>query len=492
MDDQIKEICRLCLDPSEKSGCNSIKDLTMRSKLQTVFKFELPEKQSFPCEICQVCSSKVDEFHSFHETVRLNQDQLKATPVNVSVPQYVDIKQELSPCAASQNDESLASNASDSNEENDMIVEVGMLPTQEDLKDELSESEEDEDRRPLRRKRKQRAAKLKTFAKMKQARKNDLHKDKNEKVSEDNKKIQEFFTISCEFCSEEFDSFDRLQKHTRKSHNSRGSLTCCNRVFYKKCKIIEHIDSHLNPNQFHCGLCNKSYSNKYYLDLHNLRKHCINEEKPYKCEKCGQGFPKEWLLKAHFNTHIQAECTICHKVLASASTLKIHMVNMHSGDSKHICDTCGQEFRTKLGMERHIKQHMGINPIERIQCHICSKWVNGKPNLKIHVKTVHSEENQTVTCDVCNQIYPNIRALSSHKRRVHVEEKFECEFCGKKFKRSIYLKEHRASHTGQSLYSCDVCGMTTNSNANLYSHKKSKHPEEWLEARKKAMANAYG
>ncbi|XP_055624727.1 transcription factor grauzone-like [Toxorhynchites rutilus septentrionalis] len=478
MDDQIKEICRLCLDPSEKSSCSSINDLAIRSKLQTVFKFELPEEEFFPCEICHECSSKVDEFHSFHETVRLNQDQLKAAPADLNALQYVEIKQEPSPCAANQDDGSVAS--------------------QNDIKDEPSDSDEEDDRKPLRRKRKQRASAAKTVTKMKQARKNDLEKDKYEKVAEENKKIQEFLTISCKFCSEEFDSFDRLQRHTRKSHSSRGSITCCNRVFYKKCKIIEHIDSHLNPNQFHCGLCNKSYSNKYYLDLHNLRKHCINEEKPYKCEKCGQGFPKEWLLKVHYNTHIQAECTICHKVLANASTLKIHMVNMHSGDSKHsghskhICDTCGQEFRTKLGMERHIKQHMGINTIERVQCHICSKWVNGKPNLKIHVKTVHSEENQTVTCNVCNQIYPNSRALSRHKSRVHVEEKFECEFCGKKFKRSIFLKEHRASHTGESLYFCDVCGMTTNSNANLYSHKKSKHPDEWLEARKKAMANAYG
>ncbi|XP_055630150.1 transcription factor grauzone-like [Toxorhynchites rutilus septentrionalis] len=472
MDKQIKEICRLCLDPSEKSSCSSIKDLAMRSKLKTVFKFELPEEESFPCEICHECSSKVDEFHSFHETVRLNQDQLKAEPADLNALQYVEIKQEPSPCAAKQDDESPAS--------------------QNDIKDELSDSEEEDARKPLRRKRKQRASAAKTVTKMKQARRNDPDKDKNEKVAEENKKIQEFLNISCKFCSEKFDSFDRLQKHTRKSHNSRGSLTCCNRVFYKKCRIIEHIDSHLNPNQFLCGLCNKSYCSQNSLDLHNLRKHCINEEKPFKCEKCGQGFPKEWLLKVHYTTHIPAECTICHKVLASASTLKTHMVTIHTGNSKHICDTCGQEFRTKLGLERHIKQHMGIDPIERVQCHICSKWVKGKSCLKIHIKTVHSEENQSVTCDVCHQIYPNMRALGCHKRGVHAEEKFECEICGKKFKRSIYLKEHRASHTGQSLYSCDVCGMMTNSNANLYSHKKSKHPEEWLEARKKAMANAYG
>lgn len=310
-------------------------------------------------------------------------------------------------------------------------------------------------------------------------------------MEEENKKIQEFFKITCEFCSESFDAFYRLQLHTRRVHNARASIKCCNRVMYKKCKIIEHIDSHLNPDRFHCDVCNKSYNSRYYLELHNLKKHSDNE-KPFKCDKCKHCFPKEFLLKAHLLTHIQAECPICHKMLASSLTLRSHMALMHGDKTKLICETCGEEFRTKLGMERHVKKHQGLNPIERVQCHICSKWVNGNPNLKAHIKTVHNKEDQRVPCDICQQIYPNVRALGNHKRRVHIEEKFECEFCGKKFKRKIYLKEHRASHTGQSLYSCNVCGMTTNSNANLYSHKKSKHPDEWMEAKKKAIQLAYG
>lgn len=223
-----------------------------------------------------------------------------------------------------------------------------------------------------------------------------------------------------------------------------------------------------------------------------MKSHSRLEEKPFKCDKCKRSFPKEFLLKAHLQTHVQAECTICHRMMASAFTLRCHMEIVHGERKNLICETCGEEFRTKLGMERHILKHQGLVSIEKVQCHICSKWVSGHQNLKIHVKTMHSEQKEPVTCDICNQNYPNERAMASHKRRVHVEEKFECEFCGKKFKRKIYLKEHRASHTGQSLYSCDVCGMTTNSNGNLYAHKKSKHPEQWLEAKKKAIELAYG
>ncbi|KAL1375876.1 hypothetical protein pipiens_017227 [Culex pipiens pipiens] len=445
---QIQEMCRICLHLKlEPDDTAAITDDEFQAKIQTVFSFELPADEPMPCRMCRSCCVKINEFYAFHEAVRSSQVQLQLM-LSSGVGEE-DVKQEQA----------------DSD-----LEEAKFDP---EIKQEASESDSEDDR-PLK------------------GRQGKVGKgEKSKKLEDENRQIKEFFKLGCESCSECFESFDRLQRHTRKAHDARASIKCCNRVFYKKCKILEHINSHIDPNQFHCDVCNKSYNSKYYLDLHNLKMHS-DDALPFKCEKCGRGFPKEYLLKSHLETHVQVVCSVCNKTLASSATLRSHMANMHNGGTKHICDTCGQEFRTKLAMDRHIKQHLGINPIERVQCHICSKWVNGKSNLKIHIRTVHNEDNQSVACEVCHQMYPNERALSSHRRRVHVEEKFECEFCGKKFKRSIYLKEHRASHTGQALYSCDVCGMTTNSNANLYSHKKNKHPEQWLEAKKKAMTAAYG
>ncbi|XP_053685534.1 transcription factor grauzone-like [Sabethes cyaneus] len=474
------KLCRLCLGSTLESSTLSIKDEELTTKLDVVFNFEFAENDDLPRRVCLECCSKVTEYHAFHELVRTNQTQLSCLSTKaIYLPSLEDIKTEIL----------LESPETDS--EQNMHQELEKDHEEVALEFTECEPRNDECDQLALRSRFVRNTKQTTDS-FKPKKESNHNKEKVKKLDEENKKIQEFFTMKCDVCSETFATLDQLQRHTRKQHNMRGSIKCCNRVFYKKCRIIDHINFHLNPGRFRCDICNKNYNDKYYLDLHNQKKHNNEVEKPFKCDKCGKTFVREYLLKAHIATHIQAECAICHKMLANISTLRAHIVNMHSDDSKHICDSCGQEFRTKLAMDRHIKQHLGINPIERIQCHICSKWVNGKPNLKLHIKTVHNAVNQAVACEICQQISPNLRALSSHKRRVHVEERFECEFCGKKFKRKIYLKEHRASHTGETLYSCNVCGMTTNSNANLYSHKKSKHPDEWREAKKKAIAAAYG
>lgn len=474
---KVKQLCRLCAEPcSEHAIQHSIEDPGVRCKLETVFNFKVPTEDLLPEVVCPECFSKVSEWYSYHETVRTNQSQL----MSIATVETLQVEFEMGCIKVEEMDNENCQAEEVADTEADIIKDE-----EEEDRSSLSESSEEE---PLRKRPKRVKRKYKKRATLDKPKPDGK---KNEQLEQDNKKIREFFKITCEFCSESFDAFYRLQVHTRRAHSARASIKCCNRVMYKKCRIIEHIDSHLNPDRFHCDVCNKSYNSRYYLELHNLKKHS-DEEKPFKCDKCNNRFPKEFLLKAHVLTHIQAECPVCHKMMASSLTLRSHMALMHGDKTKLICETCGEEFRTKLGMERHVKKHMGLNPIERVQCPICRKWVNGNPNLKAHIKTVHNEEDQRIPCDVCQQIYPNARAMTNHKRRVHIEEKFECEFCGKKFKRKIYLKEHRASHTGQSLYSCSVCGMTTNSNANLYSHKKSKHPEEWMEAKKKAIQLAYG
>ncbi|XP_058464836.1 zinc finger protein 62 homolog [Malaya genurostris] len=476
--EKLQNICRLCLDSNGSSNI-SVTDSDLQAKMQVIFKFEFIEEERFPNRVCLTCSSKIMDYHHFHEMVCANQAQLLAlsnTVMRTSSPD--DIKLDISlDFVEKYSDKSYKSDSPAIDTDTTVLHSISpSLNPGIQTNDELL--------KVMKRTRRKKIIPLQALNKI-------SAEEKVRRLKEENRKIKEFFTLNCEICTESFDSFDKLQRHTRKIHKTQGTIKCCNRIFYKKCRILDHINSHVNPNQYHCNICNKNYNDKYYLDLHRLRMHNTGK-KPFKCDKCAQTFHKEYLLKAHLSTHIQVQCSICHKILASASTLRTHMIHMHSEDSKLICDSCGQAFRTKLAMERHIKRHLGINPIERIQCDICSKWVNGRPNLKVHIKTVHSEEKQEVACDLCQQIYPNIRALGSHKRRVHVEERFECEFCGKKFKRNIYLKEHRASHTGQTLYSCDVCGMCTNSNANLYSHKKSKHPEEWMAAKKKAIAVAYG
>uniref|UniRef100_A0A182SUQ4 C2H2-type domain-containing protein n=1 Tax=Anopheles maculatus TaxID=74869 RepID=A0A182SUQ4_9DIPT len=115
-----------------------------------------------------------------------------------------------------------------------------------------------------------------------------------------------------------------------------------------------------------------------------------------------------------------------------------------------------------------------------VQCVHCGKQLRGKYNMQKHMQRMHLEADRVHRCEVCGHESPNSIALEHHKKRVHSGDQFACEQCGKRFKRKIYLTEHVAAlHTRMPLYTCEFCDATFNSKANYYSHRKSRHTEEW-------------
>ncbi|XP_065086795.1 transcription factor grauzone-like [Ochlerotatus camptorhynchus] len=450
--DPVKQSCRLCLAPSSEQY-GSISDSAMHSKLDVVFRFELPLEDSLSTVVCSECSAKIDEFYSYHETVRTNQIRLKTFSMSdTDMLLLVEVKEEPE-------GEPVERAAEDRNGD-DAFNDDEHDSTKSDL-DELDAIKKGEDQ-----------------------------DEKGKRSMEDNLKIEQFFNgIPCSICSTVSQTFDELKAHSRKKHGRNASVTCCKRKYFKKCLLVQHINAHLDPKHFYCELCKKNYTSKYYLEVHIAKAHANPEEHRYQCNKCGKKFPRESLLTAHLKTHVQVKCTVCERTMANAYSLKIHMQKMHSeGPRKsvpvHICDTCGRSYHQKQTLERHINmQHLGIKDIDRIQCTVCDKWVNSKHYLRIHTRIAHSGENLQVTCAICHQVYPNNRALATHKHKVHTERNLECEICGKKFKLPKHLKEHRAAHMGQRLYSCTVCDYTSNYNGNLYGHMKNKHPTEWAQVK---------
>ncbi|XP_052859863.1 transcription factor grauzone-like [Anopheles cruzii] len=298
-------------------------------------------------------------------------------------------------------------------------------------------------------------------------------KKRRKATEEDEQRLKNFYHLACEVCAKVSDSFSDLLAHYRTAHNTGGFVRCCDRTFKKKCLALEHLEVHLGT--IRCDICSKTYNSVDTLELHNLQQHSGPEAKPFKCDKCHQSFPKAYLLKSHLKRHKQEPCPTCGKMLSNYSALKMHIAMIHKKTPNLICDICGKEMTTKQTMERHMNMHMGLETVERVQCGQCQKWFKGIYVLQRHVKHVHTEQGQIFQCDICLQKYPNTRALTHHKQRVHVEEKFACEFCGKRFKRKIYLREHVASHTGQPLYSCNLCTATFNSSGNLYAHRRKSH-----------------
>uniref|UniRef100_A0A182QTF6 C2H2-type domain-containing protein n=1 Tax=Anopheles farauti TaxID=69004 RepID=A0A182QTF6_9DIPT len=452
-------------------------DEKFRLKLDKVFLFEITAAETLPVRVCARCQQTVSDFHAYSQQVQANQEQLLQTTTKDDAPQPVEtIKVEPLYSIDFLDTETL--------EEPPRSIECVDVKNESLESDDLSASEQDFDEssdgeaitttRKCRFKAKVRPrgrpAKLKT-------------KDKSESSlalqQEKDETIKNFFTLECEICSSPLEDFSQLQDHYHQKHDTRGYIRCCNKQFFHRYTLLNHIAVHRGT--IRCEICKRTYKTKRYLALHMAKSHGTEEERPFKCDKCGLAYPKEYLLRSHQLMHVQAECPICKKTLSSNYALKVHVTQMHSDDSNQICATCGKMFRTKPAMERHIKEHLGLDPVEREQCMYCQKWFNGKYNLNKHIRFLHNEKGQVFRCDVCSHESPNSRALAYHKQRVHVQEKHECEHCGKRFKRKLYLREHIASHTNNPLYTCEYCGMKFNSHANHFTHRKNKHPQEWEE-----------
>ncbi|XP_035904468.1 zinc finger protein 26-like [Anopheles stephensi] len=478
---KMDEKCRLCLEEVQRAVTIAITDESFRRKLKNVFLFALPAEGSLPEQVCQQCESTVSEFYTYSQQVQANQKQLRlasgtgnTSKSAASIKVEPDLQIELLQREPSEEPlgiecvvvkEEFGKNISP--EESEPESECSFVGDDGDGDDDDGDDDAITTRRRGRGRR--------SAAGDRKA--NNSTKDQKARLQEKDEKIKEFYTLECEICSILLDNFVQLQEHYQLVHDTRGYLRCCNKQFFHRYTLLDHIAVHRGT--IRCEVCNRSYKTKRYLGLHMAKSHGTEEERPFKCGKCGLSYPKQYLLRSHQLMHVRAECNICKKVLSSNYALKVHVTQMHNDDSNHICATCGKMFRTKAAMDRHIKEHMGLEPIERMQCAYCQKWFNGKYNLNKHVRFLHNEQGQVFRCDVCPHESPNSRALAYHKQRVHVQEKHECEHCGKRFKRKLYLREHIASHTNVPLYTCEYCGMKFNSHANHFTHRKNKHPEEW-------------
>ena len=130
------------------------------------------------------------------------------------------------------------------------------------------------------------------------------------------------------------------------------------------------------------------------------------------------------------------QCKHCMILFISSVTLERHQI-VHRFKRPYFCDICGKQY-TYSGLKRHKVTHM---------------------------------EN-TASCDICGQYFPNNSALNIHVKIAHTKIRKKCGIC----KLEVYnLEWHMKTHSERDRLKCDVCGNDFSSKGNLEVHKKLKH-----------------
>ena len=139
-------------------------------------------------------------------------------------------------------------------------------------------------------------------------------------------------------------------------------------------------------------------------------------------------------------------CLVCEKNLQGKYNMKIH-VRSHTGELPFTCQYCPRKFGSIANRNKHQKTH--FEQEKPYQCSFCSKMFVRKEHCNRHEK-IH-KGIKPYECVHCKKTFSQKQEMETHVRVHHTGEKpFQCQFCAKTFAQKTECNKHiKAIHKGE-------------------------------------------
>ncbi|XP_018962373.2 histone-lysine N-methyltransferase PRDM9-like isoform X2 [Cyprinus carpio] len=144
-------------------------------------------------------------------------------------------------------------------------------------------------------------------------------------------------------------------------------------------------------------------------------------------------------------------CKICGKTFTHLNNLRRHEQKLHSGETPHACQECGERFGSRRLLQIHRREHKVEKPHK---CTLCDKLFRLPNHLRNHMMS--HDDQRPFSCATCGKSFALISVLRAHERTHAGEKTFVCLQCGSKFLTKSYLDYHQRVHTGEKPYLCTL------------------------------------
>ena len=203
------------------------------------------------------------------------------------------------------------------------------------------------------------------------------------------KKVARLQALTCSHCQFRAKSFERLESHTRRFHETEWPCEQCGQVLRTEGRLKKHIIAkHESPrSKGQCDVPGCDFVTPYLgkLKVHKRKEH--GGDKFY-CDQCD------------FSNWIK-------------HTVEKHKAAKHEGKLHH-CDQCDASYPFEQGLRRH---KAVVHDGKRIDCPHCEYKATTNGNLRIHIAAKH--EGKRFHCDLCDWTSSQAGAVSIHKRQKH-------------------------------------------------------------------------
>ncbi|XP_050390977.1 zinc finger protein 611 [Patella vulgata] len=278
-------------------------------------------------------------------------------------------------------------------------------------------------------------------------------------------------SYKCLHCDDSFSFFKDLCQHTCTEEKAIKNSDQSN-ISGKNYIVFSGLNNQTKSHGqfFKCDVCEHAFREQNSLVKHMKVYACNGTKKNlFRREKC---FSPKYSATGKMKTDAgekKSKCKICSKTFVSDIWVTMVKSRTVLGVKHYKCSVCHKSFLHKFNAKKHMNEVHSRNE-QSSKCKVCEFMAVTAQNRRQRI-----DRETFLTCGVCNESFKESRAFMMHVRIHKSKRHFFCSVCRKSFASKNSLRQHRLVHSVSECYECIFCGHSFSELDNLQMHIHNEH-----------------